>query len=247
WADNDLQVFRGGASGADILDRHDASITFDIGCARWQGTFDVGEMAYITSTDGPIRAIRDYLGTNSGPLTERRHIFYESSEEIRVDLRVHPIPGASEIWNWSTAAVGMRYSTAFGSARVDGQGDAYLGSPAVLPQSWNWETIDRDTPADPSVGGVSIVTYYDSNNPDPVAHSIYRDGGTGGCQNQPYRGAIWNQGPAALVSTDVGTPPYFGTYLYLTRTLHYEAPGTTNGPMRLGQDKTPLVITGSAL
>lgn len=248
WTDNGL-IHKRGAAPVSLLGRHDASITFDnvSACTRWQGTFDIGEMAYLTSKGGPIRAIRSYLGTNSGPFVERTQIFYESSEVENINLRVHPIPGASEIWNWNANAVGMRYSTQFGSDRIDGAGSTYPGFPAIAPGSWLWETVDRDTPADPSNGGLTFTVRYDSNNPDPLAHSLYRDSGNGGCGNQKYYGASIAQGPLVLNSTDTdalgagsGTQ---STYLTIDRTLHYEETGAADGAARLAQDSTPLKLT----
>ena len=40
-----------------------------------------------------MRAIRSYVGANSGPLTERTHVFYRDRYTIVTDLRVHAVPG----------------------------------------------------------------------------------------------------------------------------------------------------------
>lgn len=238
WHDNVLINKRGVAEPVNIVQRHDASITLDQGGIRNQNTFDVGEMAYITSKAGPIRAIRDYLGTNSGPLTQRRHIFYESHEQITINLRVHAIPGASDVWNYNTNAVGMRSATFLGSDRIDGGGGSYAGGLVILPNSWNWETIDRDTTSDPARGGITFTVYYNSNNPDPVAHHIYRDNGSGGSPSAPYRGGTLNQGPLALVDTDATSSGPNAIFLTLIRNIHYEETGATDGPGRLAQDTT---------
>lgn len=244
WHDNVLVVKRGvpEEEQVDILQRHDASITFDIGGLRNQGTFDVGEMAYVTSKAGPVRAIREYLGTNSGPLTQRQHIFYESSEQIRVDLRVHAIPGASDIWNYNENAVGMRASTGVTSDRVDGQQGPHLGGVVVLPGMWRWETLDRDTADDPNRGALTHVVYYDSNNPPPLAHHVYRDGGSGGSPNAPYFGSSHAQGPLVLTDTDATSSGANSIFLYLIRNVHYEEAGTTDGAARLEEATTPLEV-----
>ena len=40
-----------------------------------------------------MRAIRSYIGANSGPLTQREHVFYDGRSDVRTFLRVHAIPG----------------------------------------------------------------------------------------------------------------------------------------------------------
>ena len=56
-----------------------------------------------------MRAIRSYIGANSGPLTQRDHIFYARREDIRTFLRVHAIPGVLDFFDYSSAAIGMTY------------------------------------------------------------------------------------------------------------------------------------------
>ena len=249
WSDNVMKIFRGSSTGENILDRHDASISFDQTCVRWQGTFDVGEMTYITSKVGPIRAIRDYMGTNSGPLTEKRDIFYESSTDERIDLRVHPVPGPETFFAFNANAVGLRYSEPLGTARIDGLPDPYAGHGAILPNTYTWETVDKDTltglPTDPpAAGALTIVDYFDTNNADPIAHTIWHDGGNGGCNNQPYYGTSALQAPLVMSTTDVSGSTQ-STYLVVGRNIHYEAPGTANGPVRQQQDTTPLAVTAT--
>lgn len=279
WTDNVLVNKRGADAPVNILDRHDASITTDnvSACTRYQGTFDGGEMTYLTSKGGAIRVIRAYLGTNSGPFVERRQIFYESSEWEHIELRVHPVPGPTEVWNLNANATGMRYSTLVGSDRVDHLGVApggfagvpgsgntagtYVGGPAIPPKTWHWQALDRDTASDPSRGGLTFTVFFDTNNPDPVAHSLYRDSGNGGCKGgnssgTPYYGAILDQAPAVMSDTDAnwgslitgGTTGLLGTqqtFLTIKRTLHYEQTGGANGPRRQAEDSTPLGVTAS--
>ena len=51
-------------------------------CVRSEDTFDAGEGAFIVNKSGPVRAMRAYIGANSGPYTERLHIFYARREDI---------------------------------------------------------------------------------------------------------------------------------------------------------------------
>ena len=86
-----IKITAPGASGVDILDRH-KNLFAPGNCGRSEDTFDDAEGAFIVNKDGPVRAIRSYIGANSGPNTQREHIFYEQREDIRTFLRVHAIP-----------------------------------------------------------------------------------------------------------------------------------------------------------
>ena len=68
------------------------------------------EGAFIANIDGPVQAIRSYLGANSGPLTQRDHHFYDRREDIVTQLRVHATSaGIMDILDYSPAASGMTY------------------------------------------------------------------------------------------------------------------------------------------
>ena len=118
WADDALKMTGQGASGVDILDRH-KDLFAPGNCGRSEDTFDAGEGAFIANKSGPVRAIRSYIGANSGPLTERQHIFYERREDITTFLRVHAIPGMLDFFDYSPAASGMTYKQQRRRARRD--------------------------------------------------------------------------------------------------------------------------------
>ena len=140
WYDNELRIMRGAATGVDILDRHDDQFdAVDASCVRTQDTFRIGEGAFIVNTDGPVRAIRDFIGANSGPHVQRQHIFYDGLEVINTYLRVHPIPGVIDFFDYSEAGIGLTYEngvmtpggvvsgTPPGGVTIDGQPDAVTG------------------------------------------------------------------------------------------------------------------------
>lgn len=79
-----------------------------------------------------MRAIRSYVGANSGPLTQRTHLFYANRHELITDLRVHPVPGPLTYHDLSSAGIGMRYSNGAGGGEVtvDGAADAVDTAPA---------------------------------------------------------------------------------------------------------------------
>ena len=124
WVDDELHVTVGDATGVDILDRHRNQFA-PFECGRSEDTFSDGEGAFVVNRVGPVRAIRSYVGANSGPLSQRTHLFYEARHEILSDLRVHPIPGMMEIFDYSPAAAGMTYrNSAMGAdVTIDGVPD----------------------------------------------------------------------------------------------------------------------------
>ncbi len=101
WIENRWQITAGGATGVDILDGAKARFGLTT-CVRSNATFADGEGAFIANIDGPVRAIRSYVGANSGPLTERTHVMYRDREETRTNLRVHAIPGIMDYIDYST-------------------------------------------------------------------------------------------------------------------------------------------------
>ena len=103
-------------------------------CGRSEATFNDGEGAFVANIDGPVRAIRSYVGANSGPRTERTHYFYADRDEIVTDLRVHPVPGPLLYHDLSAAGRGMtfRSSASPGGVPVDGAADNVSSKPADL-------------------------------------------------------------------------------------------------------------------
>ncbi|MEZ5167390.1 MAG: hypothetical protein R2695_13220 [Acidimicrobiales bacterium] len=77
----------------DILDGHKSQFAFST-CGRSNVTFADAEGAFIANIDGPLRAIRSYIGANSGPLTQRTEYFYEDRYEQVTDLRCTPSPAS---------------------------------------------------------------------------------------------------------------------------------------------------------
>jgi len=124
WMEDEMKIKTGGASDADILDREGVSAGGLGGCTRSEYTFsgnwgmdattgndentdDEGTM--IAVKDGSVRAIRSYMGANSGPYVEDDHIFYADREDRRVYARVHPIPEMYVWTDYNESAIGMTY------------------------------------------------------------------------------------------------------------------------------------------
>ncbi len=108
WIRDGLEITAGGAPGVDILDRH--RMQYAPGnCSRTEDTFSYGEGGFIVNRTGPVRALRGYVGANSGPTTYRVHAFYPAREVVFTALRVHPLPSMMNYFDYSPAAAGMRY------------------------------------------------------------------------------------------------------------------------------------------
>ena len=261
WYDNELRVKRGGATGVDILDRHDDQFdAADVSCVRDQETFTLGEGAFIVNRDGPVRAIRDFIGANSGPHVQRQHIFYDDLEVINTFLRVHPIPGVVDFLDYSQAGIGLTYEngvmtptgvvsgTPAGGVQIDGQPDPVTGAGSSgLP---GFESVDGPQ------GGLSMPQRLLTNNPDPGYHLVYRDGNTGNQQlctgedNQLY-GASGPQLNSAVNNTDEAGRNMWGggqySNLFYQRNIYYEAPGQADGAKRLDEMVEPLDISLSGI
>jgi hypothetical protein len=135
WLNDSLQITAPGSSGVDVLDR--AKAMFGPGvCVRSEDTFDAGEGAFFVNKKGAVRAIRSYIGANSGPNTTRTHLFYDRRVDVQTDLRVHAIPGIMDLFDYSPAASGMTYRNEANPAGVpvDGNPDTLSTAPSTWEQ-----------------------------------------------------------------------------------------------------------------
>jgi hypothetical protein len=218
WASDRINVTAPGSSGVDILDRHKAMFGPGV-CGRSEDTFDAGEGAFITNTVGPVRAIRSYVGANSGPNTQREHVFYDRREDIRTNLRVHAIPGIMDFFDYSPAASGMTYRNNVnpGGVTIDGNPDSPVaGAPT-------WEQVTGPQGSMTMVASVAtsftptgVTSYYLDDSTPPVTQctgDAFAYGSSG----------IWFNG--SIPCTDPGNG--CTDTLSATRTLYFGAPGAT--------------------
>ena len=146
-----------------------------------------------------MRAIRSYIGANSGPNTQREHVFYDRREDIRTFLRVHAIPGIMDFFDYSPGANGMRYRNDLNPAGVaiNGVPDSLV---AGVP---TWEQVTGPQGSLTMVGTVSTnfapvgaTSYYLDDTSPPVTQ----------CTGDPF--AIGSSGSwfnGAIPCTDPGT------------------------------------------
>jgi hypothetical protein len=241
WLKDALRVKTGSSTAVDILDRAKALLAPG-DCGRSEDTFDDAEGAFIANRSGPVRAIRSYIGANSGPLTQRDHIFYEQREDVRTYLRVHAIPGPWDFLDYSSAAIGMTYRNNLnsGGVTIDGNPDAPVDG------QLSWETVDGPQ------GGLSIAHTLVTNIPSVNNSSHYLDDSTPGAGAETQctgdAQAIGQSGPwlhSSLPNTDPRSTPF--SSLTYTRTMYYEAPGKANGAGRASQVGSPFSFTVSGL
>lgn len=151
WTMDGLTLTRGNRPTADVLDR--AKYDIELACARNENTFNDEEGAFVVNKVGPVRALRSYVGSNSGPNTQNTHAFYDTFLDTRTDLRVHAIPNVRAHFDLSREAYGMTVRTPqnLNGVPVDGQPDS-LGSATPT-----WWTIMGPQ------GGIGVSARYEQN------------------------------------------------------------------------------------
>ncbi len=233
WRETGLSI---GGSGPDILDRAENQFSPDY-CGRSTLTFAGGEGAFLVNRNGPVRAIRAFLGANSGPMTERQQVFYEGREEDTTYLRVHPIPGVMSFMDYSAAASGMTYrnNNNLAGVTIDGVADT------VTPGALTWESVDG------SQGALTSVHTWNTSVAASKFTSFYRDAASPPAGQTPCQGDAGFYGAGgpfvngSINSTDEpsnGNAP--SDRLTTTRTMFFGAPGSANGPLRRSQVTAPL-------
>jgi hypothetical protein len=246
WQEDQMKISVGGATNVDILDRHKA--LFSPGyCGRSEDTFDgivvssPIEGAFVANKSGPVRAIRSYVGANSGPLTEREHIFYAQRQDIRTYLRVHAIPSVMDFFDYSPAASGMTYYNDLntGGMTIDGVPD----SPVAGPIQWQMVTGAQGTVVQAAstatnISGFAYTSYYLDQAPALTTQC------TGDASAYGSSGVWVNPTPPAQIPC---TDPGMGctNFMNSTNTLYYEAPGASVASAQAlnNEAKTPLTYT----
>lgn len=225
WVSDELRIHAGDATGVDILDVHQARFSPE-SCGRHVLTFSTAEGAYVVNKDGPVRALREYLGANSGPLTSRTHRFYDKRQDITTDLRVHALAaGLMDIFDYSDAAIGMTYVNDLhpDGLVIDGEADA-----ADQSALHSWELISGPQ-------GSLVMTEEVESSITPGSHHFYwadeQEASFPQCDTStildvPDGSALgssgsWREG--ALPDTD----PKNGSveYLRTTRVVYFREPG----------------------
>lgn len=151
WMMDGLTLTQGSKPTVDIIDR--AKYDIQAVCVRNENTFNEEEGAFIVNKSGPVRAIRSYFGSNSGPNTQNTHTFYDTFVDNSTDLRVHAIPNVRAHLDFNREAFGMTLRTPQvpNGVPVDGQPDSI---PQAQPSWW--------TMSGPQ-GGLAFSARYDQD------------------------------------------------------------------------------------
>jgi hypothetical protein len=247
WASDRLEVTAPGATGVDILDRHKALFSPSY-CGRSEDTFDTtsggpNEGAFVTIKAGPVRAIRSYIGANSGPNTQRTHLFYDRREDIVTNLRVHSIPSILDFFDYSPAASGMTYRNSVNPSGVTINGSA----DALTAGAPTWEQVTG------SQGTINQVGTVQTSGFTPTATNYYLDDSTAPITDTQCTGDAFAYGASGvwLTSTIPNTDPAIGGTASLTgtRVMFFESPGGTATDAQTRQDQvlTPLTTAVTAV
>jgi len=92
WNSDDVKIWAGDSTGESLMAHQDFQFLKD-SCGRCVFSFMWGATAFIVNKEGPVRALRSWVGANSGTITQRDSIMYEQREDVTTHLRVHSIPG----------------------------------------------------------------------------------------------------------------------------------------------------------
>lgn len=237
WLGDELTVLAGSSTKVDILERNKSQFSPGY-CGRTEDTFDDAEGAFIANKNGPVRAIRSYIGANSGPYTERTHLFYAGREDVITDLRVHAIPSVIDYLDLTSAASSMTYRNNLntGGVTVDGNPDSPTAGAVT------WESL---TGAQGSV----VQSHGVTTNLTLTQSSWYEDDTTPATNQCSGDGQAWGQaGPSITSGLDCTDPATNCTgYLTSRRSIVYRAPGVTATQAAgiAAQSGAPLATSGS--
>ena len=99
WYTDEVHIFADGASGENFWNAQEFQILPKT-CGRCVNTFRNGKTGFVINKSGPVRAIRSWVGANSGTLTQRESILYEQREDQHTYLRAHTLPGLMDYVNY---------------------------------------------------------------------------------------------------------------------------------------------------
>jgi len=253
WIEDGLTIKDGVSTPVDILDR-DKALFYPGYCGRSENTFtgytsDVAEGSFIVNKNGPVRALRSYVGANSGPYTQREHIYYERRQDIRTFLRVHPIPMVMAFYDYSPEASGMTYRNSLnpGGVTVDGVPDPGLteGVPTDIGSGGaGWEQVTGDQ------GTVDIVTTMKTTLQNLTYSNYYLDDSTpsGGAETQCTGDAFaYGSSGFRITSAVPQTDPRSTSDTFeSTRSLYYGKPNQTAAAAEKHADQVVKPLSGAA-
>ena len=268
WMVRGMQITKPGTKreyGPDLIDRWkgrafqqspDSSISlvgFEDEQVNWEGNSTLlGEL------EGPVRAIREVWGADSGTNVTKTETFYRDAITYRYRVRVHPIPpdGLYTSWDYNHDVASTYYNeTKTEGVAIDGRNDdigqvdeAPTGDPAFFdapdptftkPLAFlNWEQVSGKADSG------SLVYMFEMKNAqsleNPAVTPYYRDDaclddGTGDDPSpraMPGESYEWMQDQANRTDNDPDVRE--ASREYLARPCYTEAPEGYDGPYLQG-------------
>jgi len=266
WMEDELKVKAGDSTGVDILDREVAQATKTV-CVRSEYTFSGrwtedtwagndgatdDEGTYIVVKDGPVRALRSYMGANSGPFVQREHIYYSNQEKNTVFLRVHPMADLYAWTDYAPSAIGMTYRDMKNTdgVPVDGNPDLLVATTSadIANGGYGWQQLSGPQ------GSVSTVVGADTDIPAANFGNYYLDQSSPGGGAETQCGgdgqSIGASGFGILGPLTPNTDPRNAPFNNLTvkRTRYFGPPsdGATEGENYKNRVEKPLGGTATA-
>lgn len=239
WTRDELNVFAGAATGVDVLDRH-KNLFAPGNCQRSDQTFSNGEGAFFTNKDGPVRAIRSYMGANSGPLTQRDHFFYERRHDVCTYLRVHAIPGVTDFYDYGPNATGLTYYNDLNASGVTIDGNP-TETVTLGPIVWEMVSGAQGTliyalSLTTDIPGLAHTSYY-LDDSSPSIQQCTGDGFAFGSSGVRVDEPVANTDPV------FSPPPFYN--LSVDRVVYMEAPdqSVSTAEQRHSQATNPLAAS----
>jgi hypothetical protein len=250
WIDDGLYLSKSNFS-INLLDRHknlfgpgNGTRSEDTFC-RGKNGFP-GEGCFGANINGPVRAIRSYMGANSGYLTQREHIFYEKRQDITSYVRVHSIGGLMDFFDYSPSAASMYYANNLNlnPVVIDGISDYVLSGPI------QWEMVTGEQ------GSLAFAHTLTTDIPDLKYTSYYLDDASANVIHQPTGDAfaygssgIWisPETDEDIPNTDPSLPGE--NKLEIKRSIYYgdDMLSTQDARNFYNQVNNPLTITVESL
>lgn len=202
WLNDGLSITNDGVTSPSGLER--AMIrTSSTSCVRSEDTFngltnDIYEGAFIANISGPVRAIRSYIGANSGYYTAATDLFYADRHDIVSELRLHEGPGVMTFDDLRTGVAGLSYHddhTGPGGVRVDGRPDAVGAAPPA------WQMITGD------LGSLITTRSIDTDIPELEVSTYYKDQSPATPKPCTGDGSAWGQHGIRVTGPDGGQTP----------------------------------------
>jgi hypothetical protein len=172
WLNSGATIAGGTPAGTSMLERGRFQFAPGV-CGRSEDTFDGAatnpyEGGFVANISGPVRALRSYIGANSGQYTVNTDIFYPQREDTITDLRVHSIPSIMGFDDFTTGVAGMKYSDDQNSnVPINGVPDTIAAAhPAIWQMvSGGVGSIVTTHSLATNISGLSLSTYYLDQNP----------------------------------------------------------------------------------